>query len=292
MQNFIIFFEGKEGTSPLVRLLNNFEQISIIHQVNNKGWEPFDRHNCGHMSIRNFKRCLDIVFSKASTDFDRLNRIYIKTAKRPLEKISREGVIGFKMRFTPHRHIKTFSRWHKLSKKVAKYYTKSFRRMMINLLQKNNVIVFLAVRQDILRWGLSKYHGDGTGKSGHLQGKLASGEITRDEIGKIHVDCKRLEKIISKCQKSHSQKRRLMENFKLSGIQAYPLCYEDFLADKQKYFSQIANFLKLRISKEEIDDALKKGGYFKKVHSDNISNFVENHEEVQEKFGDRFIAWY
>jgi hypothetical protein len=97
MQNFIIFFGGKEGTSPLVRLLNNFEQISIIHQVNNKGWEPFDRHNCGHMSIRNLKRCLDIVFNKASTDFEQLNQIYIRTAKRPLEEISRNGVIGFKM---------------------------------------------------------------------------------------------------------------------------------------------------------------------------------------------------
>jgi hypothetical protein len=291
MQNFIIFFNEKEGTSPLVRLLNNFEQITIIHQINNKGWEPFDRHNCGHMSLRNLKRCLNIVFSKASTDFDRLNRIYTRTAKRPLERITGDGVIGFKMRFTPPKHLKTFSRG-KLSKMVAKYHTRLFRRMMINLLQRNNVVVFLAVRQDLLRWGLSKYHGDGTGKPGHLQGKLASGEITRDKIGKIHVDCKRLEKIISKCQKFHSQKRRLMENFRLSGIQAHPLFYEDFLADKQKYFDQICNFLELRISKEKIDDALKMGEYFKKVHSDDISDFVENHEEIQEKFGDRFISWF
>jgi hypothetical protein len=165
--------------------------------------------------------------------------------------------------------MEAFSRWHKLSKIVAKYYTQSFRRMMINLLQRNNVVVFLAVRQDVLRWGLSKYHGDGTGKPGHLQGKLASGEITRDKIGKIHVE----------------------EELKLSGIQTYPLCYEDFLTDKQKYISQIFNFLELKISKEEIDDALKRGQYFKKVHSDDISNFVENHKEVKEKFGDRFVSW-
>jgi hypothetical protein len=105
MRNFIIFFEEKEGTSPLVRLLDNFEQISIIHQVKNKGWEPFDRHNCGNMSVRNLMRCLDIVFNKVSTDLDLLNQIYIKTAKIPLEEINRNGVVGFKMRFAPPKYM-------------------------------------------------------------------------------------------------------------------------------------------------------------------------------------------
>ena len=36
MQNFIILFKGSEGTSPLVRLLDEFDQISIIHQVDNQ----------------------------------------------------------------------------------------------------------------------------------------------------------------------------------------------------------------------------------------------------------------
>ena len=291
MQNFIIFFEEKEGTSPLVRLLDNFEQISIIHQVKNKGWEPFDRHNCGNMSVRNLMRCLDIVFNKASTDFEQLNQIYIKTAKRPLEEINRNGVVGFKMRFAPPTYMEAFSRWNRLSKIVTKYYAQSFKRMMINLLKKSNVVIFLAVRQDLLRWGLSRYHGDGTGKPGHLQFKLAKGEITKDEIGKLHVDCTRLEKIISGCERSHSHKRRLMEEFKLSGIQTYPICYEDFLADKRQCISQIFHFIELKISEEEINDALKMGEYFVKVHSDDISNFVENHEEVKEKFGDRFVSW-
>ena len=294
MRNFIIFFEEKEGTSPLVRLLNNFEQISIIHQVNNKGWEPFDGHNCGPMSLRSLKRCLAIVFNKSLVDFRRLNQIYTRTANNPLEEISGNGVVGFKMRFIPPRKISpymaAFSRCNILSRIFEKYYARSFKRMMIHLLRRNDVVVFLAVRKDLLRWGLSKYHGDGTDKRGHLQFKLASGEIRRDEIGKFQVDCAQLDKIILNCEESHAHKRRLMEEFKLAGIQTHLLCYEDFLTDKQKYFRQILGFLELEISKEEIDTALKKGEYFKKVHSEDISDFVENHEEVKGKFGNRFVS--
>ena len=275
MRNFIIFFEEKEGTSPLVRLLNNFEQISIIHQIQNKGWEPFDRHNCGLMPLRSFEYCLDMIFNNESIDFKRLNQIYTRTANIPLEEFSQNGVVGFKMRFNA----------------PAPTSYESFRRVIFNILKRNDVVVFLAVRQDILKWALSKYHGDGTGKPGHLQFKLASGKLNRDEIAKIHVDCARLEKIILNCEKSHVLKGHLMKDFKLAGIQTHPLRYEDFLTDKQQYLSLILDFLEVETSIEEIDKVLKKGAYFKKVHSDDISDFVENHEEVQEKFDNRFVSW-
>ena len=296
MRNFIIFFSGKEGTSPLVRLLNNFDQISILHQVNNRGWEPFDAHNCGPMPLRSLKQCLDIVFNNESIDIKQVNNIYTKTSTRPLEEIRKDGVAGFKMRFaSPSNplHIAAFTSWNKLSKRLFQQYNaRSFKSMMIELLKKNNTTVFFAVRQDLLRWALSKYHGDGTGKPGHLQFKLASGEISKEEIGKFHVDCRRLGKIILRCEKVDTQKHQLMEEFKLAGIQVYPLCYEDFLKDKHKYFEQIFKFLELEISKKKIDVALEHGAYFKKVHSDDISDFVVNHQEVLKIFNNRFISWH
>jgi hypothetical protein len=157
--------------------------------------------------------------------------------------------------------------------------------MMFNVLKKNDVAVFLALRQDILKWALSKYHGDGTGKPGHLQFKLAKGKIKRNAIGKIHVDSTRLETIISQCVEAHARKRRLAEDFKQAGIQTHSLVYEDFLTDKRKYLNRIVDILELNTSTEEIDAALRKGAYFEKVHSDDITNFVVNHEEVKEKFG-------
>ena len=280
MRNFIIIFAEKEGTSPLIRLLNNFEHISIIHQVNTQDWEPFDIHNRGAMTLKDLERCLDMVFNRESINFKQLNQIYTKTAKKPLEEFSRNGVTGLKMRFTPPSKNSLF--WDTLPKNFT---FDSFRLMMFDVLKRNDVVVFLALRQDILRWALSKYHGDGTGKPGHLQFKLAKGKIKRSSIGKIHVDSTHFKTVISQCVEAHAHKRRLMEDFKLAAIQSHFLIYEDFLTDKQKYLNRILDILELSTSTQEIDAALKRGAYFEKVHSDDIANFVVNHEEIIEKFG-------
>lgn len=296
MRNFIIFFTEKEGTSPLVRLLDHFESISVIHQANNKGWEPFNRHNCGPMPLRDLEKCLDMIFDNASIDSEQLNQIYTKTAKLPLEETPAGDVsVGFKMRFVPPAKsfplLAAISRRVGLSHALAKHDARKFRNMMFDVLKKHEVVVFLAVRQDILRWALSKYHGSGSGKAGHLQFELAAGRISKDEIGKINIDCNRLEQFIDSCAEIHRDKRRLMKELKSAGIQTYPVLYEDFLADKHNYFDNVLKCLELENATEEIDTALQKGAHFEKVHSDDISTFVENHEEVLQRFGDRFISW-
>jgi hypothetical protein len=279
MRNFIIIFAEKEGTSPLLRLLNNFEQISIVHQVNSQDWEPFDIHHRGAMTLGDLERCLDMVYNNESINFEQLNQIYTRTAKKPLEEFSGNEVTGLKMRFTTPSENSVF--WNTLPKNFTH---DSFRTMMFNVLKRNDVVVLLAMRQDILRWALSKYHGDGTGKPGHLQFKLANGKIKRNSIGKIHVDSTRFKSTISQCVEAHAHKRRLMEDFNLAAIQTHFLIYEDFLKDKQKYLNRIFDILELNTSTQEIDAALKMGVYFEKVHSHDIANFVVNHEEVLEKF--------
>ena len=279
MRNFIIIFAEKEGTSPLIRLLNNFEKISIIHQVNTQDWEPFDMQNRGAMTLRNLEHCLDMVLNRESINFKQLNQIYTRTANTPIEEFSGNVVTGLKMRFTTPGKNSLF--WNRSPKNFT---DDSFRRMMFNVLKRNDVVVFLALRQDILKWALSKYHGDGTGQPGHLQFKLASGKIKRRAIGKIHVDSTRLKIIISQCVEAHARKCRLMEDFNLAGIQSHSLIYEDFLTDKQKVLNRILDILELNTTIEEIAAALKRGTYFEKVHSDDITNFVVNHEEVMEKF--------
>lgn len=296
MRNFIIIFDGKEGTSPLVRLLNNFNQISVFHQVNNSGWEPFDKHNSGSMTLKNLEKCLDIIYNKNSIDFQKLNDIYCKTATLPLEETKINGIVGLKMRYNNYRenpfYIKSFPYWNKLIRGVIKNYSAiSYKHMLFDTFKKNNIVVFFPVRQDLLRWGLSRYHGDGTGKGGHLQFDLASGKISSKQIGKIHVDCNRFNKFILECENLHIQKRKLMKELESKKIEVYPICYENFLNNKQKYFKQIFEYLELNISDDELKKALKDGAYFKKVHSDDISNFVVNHQEVIEKFGNSFRSW-
>lgn len=296
MRNFIILFHEKTGTSPLVRLLDKFDLISILHQANYTGFEPLDRHRCGRMTLRNLRKCLDIIFSEGPKDIERLNRVYTATAKRPLDIIGENGVVGFKMRFTPPNdyplHIDGLPRWNNYSERRFRdrYFT-SFKKMMFDTLKKHNVVVLMAIRQDVLRLGLSKYHGDGTGKPGHLQFKMARGAIARNDIGKIHVDCDRLEEIIADCESLHEEDRLLMEELKEAGIQVYPILYEDFVTDKRSYLERLFRIFELDVSGDEISRVLGEEEYFKKVHSDDISEFVENHEEVVSRFANRFVSW-
>jgi hypothetical protein len=291
MKNFIIFFDEKEGTSPLVRLLDNFERISIIHEVGGS-WEPFDRHSCGPMPLNSLKTCLNMIFGREPTDFARLNEIYLKTAKKPLKQVKPGVSVGFKMRFVPPAPVlpltSAFAIWNKSVEEITR---RQYRRMMFDLLKSNDVTVFLAVRQDLLRWSLSKYHGDGSGNPGHLQFKLARRKASGLDLEPIHVDCSRLETIIRECRKTHKRKQRLMNALRSEGIAAHPLRYEDFLHSREAYFSRLIGLLGIKVSGSDIQKALSKGLHLRKVHPDTISEFVTNHEEVMERIGSPFSAW-
>lgn len=296
MSHFVIFFEEKEGTSPLVRLLDHFDQVSIVHQIQDRGWEPFDHHNCGHMPLGNLRRCLEMIFNKDPLDLSELNRIYTQTAVRPLDEFDKSASVGFKMRFHPPRKSPIYFpgannvNWW-MERIFRRTHQASFREMFFDLLKKHDVTVLLAVRQDVFRLGLSKYHGDGTGRPGHIQFKLASGQIKLEDIGKITVDCDRLEGIIQDCERSHVEKRQFLSDLRSAGIKAHPILYEDFVADKHSYFHYLFKCLGLEVTDGEIDRALEAGAHFQKVHSDDISEFTENPQEVLGRFQDRFVAW-
>jgi hypothetical protein len=90
---------------------------------------------------------------------------------------------------------------------------------------------------------------------------------------------------------AHKRKQKIINDFRKSGLSTYPIFYEDFLEDKRSFFGRMMDCLNIEISKKEIDAAIEKGTIFKKVHSNDISEFVINHEEVMRKFGHFFVAW-
>jgi len=294
MSRFVILFQEKEGTTALMEFLEKFDDVSIIADTN-KNYEPFDQHSRGEMSLPQLESCLDKIFNPLPASLEDLNQIYLPSGSAPLSFSASTNIIGLKMRFNPPRDFqKKIHRWTslKLLLSLAKRMDKNaFRESMLRLYRKHNVAVFISIRKDLLRWALSKYHGDGTGKPGHLQFKLASGQLSQNDIGKIYVDPERLARIIEKCEELHLKKHFQFYSLNQAGIRAFPLFYEDFLYHKPQFFRSFFQSLGRSVDEARIASVINENTRLQKVHSDDISSFVTNHEEIIERFGNRRSIW-
>lgn len=280
MKNFIILFQEKEGTTALVRMLDKFDEFSIVHQQVG-GWEPFNVHNCGEMKFDHYFECVNKVLNDKEVDIKAVNKLYCKTAKKPLSEINKEKAAGFKMRlYAPFK-----------SNVLKVLFHPFFERRLIQTLKKNDTVVFLSVRQDIFRWALSKYHGDGTGKKGHLQFKMAADQINKKDIPKIHVHPLRFWFFIKICELRHWRKKMLYRKLTSEGIEVYPVTYEEFLSNKESLIKRMYKALQIPVSNKEIGNKIQEEINFRKVHSHDISGFVKNHKEINDKFCDRYISW-
>ena len=292
MRNFIILIDEKEGSSALISMLENFATVSTVHFLEGTASEPFDQHACGAISRKNLRKCLEMIYDEAPIDIEALNRIYRKTADASIAAFDKDCSVGFKMRFTPQQvnPLRKFPiRW---VRETARRAVRSlFKRTMFSIFREYDVVVFVAVRQDIFRWALSRYHGDGSGRVGHLQFELANGGIQRSDIKDIRVDSSDFENMIEDCRGAHQRKKRLVEKLRDRDIDTYPLFYEDFLSDKHNYFRQLLGLLEIDVSDREIEAVLNEGTRFEKVHSEDIADFVENHEEIETRFGHEFVRW-
>jgi hypothetical protein len=163
--------------------------------------------------------------------------------------------------------------------------------MMRGLLARHDVTAFVVVRRDALRWSLSRYHGDGTGRPGHLQFEVARGAIRREELPHLHVDLGRLTQLIAECEASYARKRRLLAALGRAGVRAFPVFYEDFLADDAAYLKNWFDRLGTPIAPASIAAALERGPHFQKVHDEDIASFVTNHAEVLARYGQRTNWW-
>ena len=237
-----------------------------------------------------------MLFDNKKIDMNLLNRIYTKTASAPLETIESRASVGFKMRLRyPYERLSYLQSAPRVHAHLENYWNtflrRRYRKFIVSILKQNSVVVFVAVRCDILRWALSKYHGDGTGKGGHLQFRLANGKIDRESIPTIQVDCDRLEAVIKRCYKLIEEKRSLMRELQQRNVEVYPIFYEDFNQDKRAFLRDMLAKLDVSANTSEIDMCIEKGTRLKKVHSDDISSFVENSDEVLKRFPNCFYHW-
>ena len=94
------------------------------------------------------------------------------------------------------------------------------------------------------------------------------------------------------------ERRKILEERKVLadrltryGVEIESLCYEDFEADRESYMRRLCQKLALNVSAVELHAALDEGPVFEKVHVDDISTFVTNHDQVLQRFGNCYETW-
>jgi hypothetical protein len=297
MPGFLILHHEKEGTSHVWWLLHRMPGISMVHQADARSDEPFDRHQVGSMPTRELLRCLEFIFS-GTHDQEKLNEIYTRYVDHELGPFDAGAIRGLKMRYHPPdkrdrgRFLRIVDSLPVIGRDLARklhFDRRRYREGFASLLLRNECVVFYAVRQDIFRWALSLYHGDGTGKDGHLQFDLAVGKIRKSEIPAIRVDPSELARIVRECRKNIRDKMQVLQAMSSTGIRVAPLFYERLCDDPQGYLGFLLNQLDHAVCEEDIAAVVANGSMYEKVHSTDISSFVINHEEISESFGDCFI---
>ena len=244
-------------------------------------------------SFKNSFRCLNLVFEPGLINSGKLNKIYTRTAERPLDHYDKTDDIGFKMRFALPAERGWLSRF--ISRRGPSWLNELridqrwYERRLMSLLRKHEIVVLFAVRQDLFRWALSKYHGDGTGSDGHLQFDIAYGRLNVSEVPSIKVDPLHFEKLIDTRRAIVDEKLRLKRKMQDLGIKTEAVIYEEFLADPHAFFHKLFRAIDHPVSDPDISAVLKTGTPFRKVHSEDISEFVVNHREIEAQFGECLI---
>ena len=294
MRDFILFFEEKEGTSAMMRWAHRFDQVHVVHHQNGKGWEPLEPYHLGYDVTQNeLEQLLDLIYTRPRDEHALSEAYESKVADRKLIALPSKASVGLKMRWKPPRilHVGADVVDLPVNRIFKRQRCRAYREYMVDMLHENNVVPMLAVRQNIFKWALSKYHGDGQGKVGHLQFQLASGAIKKSDIPKIHVDLKRFGRLIEQCRRKHDRKREFVEWMMRRGMQVQPLLYESFLNQPIGFFGNFLNQLGHDAHLAEIKDVLTQDIELQRVHSGALSEYVENHEELEETFGSCFESW-
>jgi hypothetical protein len=238
MSNFVIFFNGHEGSTAIISHLKKSQNINILW------YEPFDNcHLKKKLEGNDLAILLDAVYKR---DYIKASNIYKQYSDKPLDTFTKNNALGFKMRQRDWSDIQ-------------------------HVLVNNNVIVLVLFRNNILKWGLSKC------ESNHLQFKLVKNEISHNP--KMTVNFELLTERLKICKKLINDKQQLLDNCKKYNIKAYPIYYETYCNDKIAFFDNIFKILNINIG-ENLKDFALQPIYFKKVHSDDLKQYITNYDEL------------
>lgn len=296
-RNWVVLFTEKEGTTVQMHLLDRIPGVAVAMAKRREGVglsvEPFERHNLAGMPRRNALRIREAVLGPGPVDNDELKALYEPHARMGYHPLRSDAARGFKMRTTAPWSAEDFSHpTRKAWRRALAELQRIDNLVQLALLaRRHRVVVFVAVRQDHFRWALSKYHGDGTGRPGHLQFKVRAGEVDPRRLDPIRVDPGRLRRILGQCARIDARKALIGRCLQRVGVEVHPLLYEEFLEDRTEHFRKFCRAIGVGASRQQIEEAVRADTGYRKVHSADISKWVANHEEIESEFGGTRWRW-
>jgi hypothetical protein len=254
--NFVIFFDGQEGSTAIIQNLINFDQIGILHgKINDLyAYEPFEDYmflnslygGLGRdMPIDEAMRCMGFLFNRKE-DFFRQKYASYSSFNFSKEIFSKQ-FLGFKM--------------------TTNRYPQEELIKLIEYLRHLEVVVFFLERKDNLKWAISK-------SMGHLkQFELVSGKPRGD----FRADIDKIKGFLEKCKHIKYQKKIMFDEALKSGIDCEKIFYEDFMYGKNLFFERLTKKLGL-------NSKLKSNKHIslKKVHPDDLKLLLNYSEANQE----------
>lgn len=260
MKNFVIFFLANTGSSAIISHLKKLkDNISIV------GFEPFDECHMRNKKIQpnDLKRMLDMLLKKEAK-FDEntnenvrnaIDKIYVKYRDDPFPEFDKSRSIGFKMRLKD---------WETIAEPI----------------KNNDTVVFILLRENVFKWALSLYDFKSS------QFSLIKGQIEKNP--KVTVDIEKFKEILHRCQTNLEARYRLIERLDADGVSVYPLYYEEYCNDKEKFFRDFFDTVEIPMSKDALKEFSEIPNYFKKVHDDDVKKFVLNYDELKREFGKEY----
>ena len=250
--NFVIFFDGQEGSTAIIQNLMNIEDLGLLSE--SCVYEPFedyifiDKSYGGlgtDMTTNDATQCIKSFFNRDEKSF---REKYSKHSDFNFSKtIFSKKILGFKMR--------------------TNRYPQEDMMKLIDSLGELKVVVFFLGRKDNLKCAISK-------SIGHLkQSEVASG-LPR---GDFFAEVDKVKYFLEKCKVINDRKKIMFDHCLRAGIKCHRIYYEDFMYGRNLFFASFLNKIGLD-SRLQINKEIS----LKKAHPDNLKLLL-NYSEVKRK---------
>jgi hypothetical protein len=249
--NFVIFFDGQEGSTAIIQNLMNMNNFGILSDSG--VYEPFEEYMFKNKSYGGLGKdmpvddAIQVIKLFFNREYKPFRKIYNKYSDFDFSRlIFSKQFLGFKM--------------------TTNRYPQEDMVRLIRSLSELEVVFFFLARKDNLKCAISK-------SLGHLkQFEVASG-LPR---GDFFVDIEKVKYFLKKRKAVNEGKKNLFNSAVKLGLECHKIYYEDFMYGKKLFFNSIAKkigcFAEIKTKKI----------YLKKVHPDDL-NLVLNYSELKEE---------